>query len=763
MGIYSNVKQKFSSQSLRLVSIYNPSPSPIPTTSLQRLKARLQLLIASKKIAPPTEGTRTDYDIDTSPPYSPTPSAMERPSLHPQVIFDLRQACAIIVNETNPPDPDEEPDHQETLRKAEERNAKYVAQGRAVDAKVATKSQKSTARNEDRTEVRIKQKARKAEARKAEAEARAVIAGKAAARMEGPRKVETQKSDPRRAEPREAESPEEQARKEQPKRYSSRRPKEDITLFGPISSQYTHVPKHAASSHKVTTTNKRHSQARSTTIEPKEPTYATILSENARGKRKEIESPVARNINANLDERPKTSAAACVDYDGPPGGSSKSTTRSNTEYDNHPRPTSTAVTSISRTPLEDRRPSYNRRPSDESYQSEEASAQAKAWMEHKLAIKRAGQYANSGRAARHGSRISRRSKKSKMDGDSDFGRPLSRAGSFAGSIADSIGNYIRPRPSTDSVRSGWSSSSNVSGSHSRRSSGSRRNSGGWWRGAGLRRNGSWSSFRSAKPDNEESPNTRKNGEPNLNRPLPALPGLDTYKETKTHIGQLMKAGARGRSEKKDAAPYYQMQPQPQPQPQPPVEKSQISAPIIDQAAIDTTLSRFGGALVARSPSLSQTRQERERNASRSESRQETQRQASTSETGQEAPQNAPVPTKPRSDSTSNATSPKIHNIPPIIRGPSYHKEVQTGVYPRPMEVATGVIYKQAVEASVYPRPMEVAPNPTCLNGMAASSVAILGLPENMDAGQWEKKGGLKGKVGRIFGGGKSQGRVGVVN
>ena len=682
---------------------------------------------------------------------------MERPNLHPQIISDLRKACAILVNETNPPDPDEESDHRDTLRRFEEdRKAKAAAQARAAEAK----SQRSAARHE----AHAIEKAQKAAAREAEAEARAVLVGKAAALMEGSRKDDTEQTATVIAELDQTGAQEGQVRKQQPRRYSSRRPREDISSSGPGSSRYAHVPKHAAMSFEATTGQRRRSQSYNGTMDTIDST-PTMTSSITQGKQKETERPNLRQINANLGERPKTSAAACVDYDGR-SGSSKSTTRSNTEYDNHGRPTSTAVTSVSRTPLDDGRAAYARRISDESSQEEEASAQAKAWLEHKLAIRRAEEQRKSGRAGRQVSRASRRSKKSKMESDSDYDRPPSRAGSIAGSIADSIGNYIRPRQSMDSVRSGWSSSSGLSRSGSRGSSMSMRK----W-GKGLRKKGSWSSFRSAKPDREEVQDTENQGEVNLNRPLPALPGLDTYKETKTHIGQLMKAGGRGRSRKKDAARYEQ----PQRQQPPNFYKGPISAPIINESAIDTTLSRFGGALIQRSPSLSKTRQEPPRIAPASQTGHDIPRQASSSHgrTREESPGKTSF-SQLHTGSIATATSAKVYKASPMIRGPSYQKEIEAGVYPRPMEVSKGgVMNVKAIEAGGWARPVEIDIYPSKMETSSVSpmevqtvrsaiessapkrSMTVLGLQAQNDAGVWEKKGGLglKGRMGRMFGGG----------
>jgi len=69
----------------------------------------------------------------------------------------------------------------------------------------------------------------------------------------------------------------------------------------------------------------------------------------------------------------------------------------------------------------------------------------------------------------------------------------------------------------------------------------------------------------------------------------------------------------------------------------------------------------------------------------------------------------------------------------MIRGPSYQKEVEMGVYPRPMDVNKGAMSVQEV----------TTPSVTLLEGLS---------PTKTGPGEWERKGGLKGRVGRMFGG-----------
>ena len=868
------------------------------------------------------------------------------------MLIDLRHACAIIVNETNPPDPDEEPDHRETLRKyEEERKARHAAQARATKPqKIDVKSQQQAA---NRAEQRQNEKAQKAYARQVEAEARKEIARKVDSRMGVTRKEQSQT--------RQTEKREEHPRQEKATKYETRRPREDIPLFGPegAASYTSAIPKTA--SYEALHGQRRPSETGSAArIEFLPPVHATIvnnsrpkprealetlepvttvvsdnvkgkqresdlielspvattsnfkgkqkeghgldelteapiseglkatlkqmerpiqptrtLSNNTKGKQKEIESlmdridpkppqisttsnprskkkeaddPALKHIRDSLHVRPKTSAAACVDYSGASGESSKSTSRSYTDYDNKfPRPTSTAATSAALTPGDDkkppsfdynRRPSYgsshHRRPSEDSYQSDE-SEQAKLWRQKKLLIQQAeDRYYNSGLAARPGSRTSKRSRSKlsmREDSDSEYERPLSRASSIGSSIASGISNYIRYRPSQDSMRSDYSNASGLSrsGSRSSRSSSTGRR-GSWWKGNGLRRKGSWSSFRSARPEEEEPRKHRKNGGPNLNRPLPALPGLDQYKEAKTHIGQLMKSGHRGRKAKREqqvsgANPYAQDQMRGH------VKKESISAPIVSNDGIERTLHRYRGASIehlrgpeslSQQPSInnlrsqspysrSHTRQEDpygppylrrpdsplQRNPTktdepslRSQSRQQTQspyddacyepnlRSQSRQQTQSpyddaryepnlrsQSRQQTQSPyddaryesceetmkkaARPRAISNQNGSSRgKLQKQPPpIIRGPSYQKEVETGIYPRPMEVNR--------DANIY------------ANVLNTPAVTLLESPKKgkrmEDGGDWERKGGAKGRLGRMFGRKESAGRVVTAN
>ncbi|KAL8824428.1 MAG: hypothetical protein Q9170_008161 [Blastenia crenularia] len=409
----------------------------------------------------PTEDAITPEGLD-SPPYSPTPSCMERPTISAHTIAELRVCCAIVVNETNPPDYDDVPDHREMLKKYIQERDAHRAQ---AERRAAREQQKSTSRPHQRLE-----------------------------------------------------------------------PSTDAQDSAP----YRHVPQNAATNFEATTSVRKPSCSyldALPTFEPLEPTHT-----KASGKKPE--KPQERNealeqIRATLDARPKTSAAACVDYSGPSVESSNSTSRSTTTYNEFNR-SSTGQTSLAITPGDEKRTSFLAgRVSEQILQDEEsadiADATAKVWMTQELARRRA-EYQSTGQAARPASRATVQPN-----------RPSSRAGSIAESVFEGVRDYIKPRASMDSMRSesgyGLSRSQSQSGSIKSNKSNT------WQRVKGLRRKNSWSSFRSAKPEPEPNNSTAADGSPNLNRALPALPGLDQYVEKTpkpTHIAQLM-GGGRAKS------------------------------------------------------------------------------------------------------------------------------------------------------------------------------------------------------------------------
>ena len=326
------------------------------------------------------------------------------------------------------------------------------------------------------------------------------------------------------------------------------------------SKPYTHIPTHAAISFEATASSRRPSQA----VETSEQTHNTTIQNptSIRSKTQAVPEcsldPIT-HIRADLGSRPRTSAPACIDYKNTSNDSSNSTTRSNTTYEKVFGGLSTGMTSLALTPGSQRRASHI--PNDGTTASA-AAATATAWMAQELARRRSEAENATHRTQRDGvpatipiSTLGPSTRASVSDHhtkNEEILKPRSRSAS----ISQGIKEYIRPRgASIDSVRS---TQSNLSRAPSK-SSGNGNNK--WWSGAALRRKGSWSSFRSDKVDKEanEASEGSGGGTPDLNRALPKLPGLETYREerpAKMHISQLMRpgTGARKTADKQETAP-----------------------------------------------------------------------------------------------------------------------------------------------------------------------------------------------------------------
>ena len=325
-------------------------------------------------------------------------------------------------------------------------------------------------------------------------------------------------------------------------------------------------------------------------------------------------------VRAAMAERPRTAMAphrrASAASDGEAGPSSASTSRSNTTRDPERVSASTGLTSFAHTPADDKRASGHAAPAGPGFPPRNSSrdARARQLLAQEIARRERVRDIYAGAAAaespattyataptsaatappasggprplqRHASQASVR--------DDPPHRPKTRAGSFRDNLVGGLRDYIQPRPSVDRHGSSRSRSRardapavdapsrpgsratvdphrrpGSSGSHDSRTSGA---GGGrsrsWLRGAasGLRRKGSWSSFRSHRRGGggEESGDEGERGRktergPDLNRSLPPLPGLETYREkkAKTHIAQLLAyAGPEPASDATAPAPY----------------------------------------------------------------------------------------------------------------------------------------------------------------------------------------------------------------
>lgn len=317
-----------------------------------------------------------------------------------------------------------------------------------------------------------------------------------------------------------------------------------------VPAPYTHVPTNAATSFEQTAAGKRVSRRYyrdHIAFEPLEPTHTTI-------------SPVVSNpqhppqrLRANQERRPKISNATGVDQSE---GTSSSTTRTNTTYD---RGRSTGLTSAALTPEDgsnDKR--FSQGISEQILQDGTAAsladAAAKSWMTQELAKRRIETM-----AAPPPSRAR-----------AEPERPRSRAGS----ITEGIRQYIRPRASQDSMRSVARSES------SSRDANSGKNGGTWWRGGSLRRQGSNKSFRDGQNEQGRPLSFVPGSE--LNRALPALPGLDQWQEKKKppmHIAHLMRGGSAAKDKSTSLNASIGS------------KRSKEKPTIVDETGIERTLSK----------------------------------------------------------------------------------------------------------------------------------------------------------------------------
>lgn len=489
------MKRKFSLSSLGLVSAFSsvsslgddeniPPAASTPSTDRQDfmlLDAHQDLVLIpyQKPALSSPEGSPAEGAVlIDSPPYSPSPSESERPTLSSRLEAQLRRSCAVIVRETNPSGSEFEdlPDHNETLRRLNEEHEK--AQKLAAAAKA-------------------------------------------------------------------------RASKPQPHALLSRHTQVDVSEPSAKPVPYMHIPKNAAASFEATASRQQPLSSRKPSkIASDHP--GRVKSGTNRNAQLDREDQLSK-LRAAADTRPKNYAAACIDYTGPSVDTSSSTSRSTTTYGGYARPISTGLSSLAVTPG-DEKPSSpgNEKPSptDNIRVSEQilrdgpsaslADASARAWMAQELSRRRAE--CGNVRSTRPTARSSTQQKQAEPE------RPSSRAGAIAsglaGSVRDGIKDYIRPRHSTDDLRCTQSNKdlSRPGSSDGREARGAEKN---WWRGSGLKRMESWNSFRNSKPNQEHGVGLELDEGPNLNRALPALPGLDQYKEkreTPKHISQLMRPG-----------------------------------------------------------------------------------------------------------------------------------------------------------------------------------------------------------------------------
>lgn len=130
------MKRKFSLSSIRLVSAFDSASvvsidatpldniaSPFPFGDgpiILDVRQNLVLIHCNQKTVVSEESSPAEAFAIDSPPYSPSPSETERQELPSKIISQLRQSCAVIVQETCPQGLEDLPDYNETLRRLNE-------------------------------------------------------------------------------------------------------------------------------------------------------------------------------------------------------------------------------------------------------------------------------------------------------------------------------------------------------------------------------------------------------------------------------------------------------------------------------------------------------------------------------------------------------------------------------------------------------------------------------------------------------------------
>lgn len=307
-----------------------------------------------------------------------------------------------------------------------------------------------------------------------------------------------------------------------------------------LTAPYVHIPENAASSFQVTATRRENRANKDrydsgVVFEPLEPAHTKAsFTEN---------DEALREIRANLSLRPKTSAAACVDYSA---DNSSSTTRTHTTYDIDRISGGTPFTSAALTPGEVSKTNVffegveaPVRVIPTELQDEESTITARSWMAQQFAKRRLETSAADSPFATDNRRRPTGLPRSATVPDLRTLETAARPTSRAGSIAEGIKQYIRPRSSVDSMRSYRSVSTTGS------------TKGDWWRNSSLRRRFSDSSLRNSLGIGSRGRNRQSNEydadpdlTPDLNRALPPLPGLDKWQDKPRHIAHLMKTATK---------------------------------------------------------------------------------------------------------------------------------------------------------------------------------------------------------------------------
>lgn len=473
------MKRKFSLSSIRLVSAFDSaSVASIDTTPLDNIaspfpfgdgpiilnvRQNLVLIHCNQKTVVSEESSPAEASIIDSPPYSPSPSEIERRELPSHIISQLRQSCAVIVQETSPQGLEDLPNHHETLRRLNEEHEKQKKTAAARSSHIQNKP-----------------------------EIQPVSSGR-------PR-VETVPDNHKSS-----------------ARYTPQNAAANIELiFG--GRKQVSAPKFHEISPELPESVKQ---------EKKPSTHHAFVDQIAK-----IRAAERAARSSNLD---RTTAASS----GPSANSSAATSRSTSGI---AQTISTGLSSFATTPADPYRSSIRHSeqslPNGSPEHLHDASGKARSSQE--ISGRRAG-YAEVIKA-KAASRFSLKQKGPE--------RPSSRAGAIAGSFADGVKDYIRPRRSNDIMRPKVPATALP-----RRGScdtlDSRKNDYSWWRTSSLMRNDrdGTSPVPPLQQVEVAAGSLEQDGSLDLNRALPPLPSLSEYKEKKAgpkHIAQLMRPGVDNR-------------------------------------------------------------------------------------------------------------------------------------------------------------------------------------------------------------------------
>lgn len=313
------------------------------------------------------------------------------------------------------------------------------------------------------------------------------------------------------------------------------------------ASSFLHSTSRLSDRAQVQQKRDRQQAAAGVVFEPMEPANPKVSKQNPSFTNTDDEA--LYEIRTKLDARPKTSAAACIDYTEPtsPVHSNRTTSvpSNRTTY-------STPFTSAGITPAQTSKrlsqglpnvtgnldveaieaTTHPKFPDDVTALDAGQAAQARAWMAEQMARRRRSSTQTPHDASGNQPLADFHPTQSRLM--SATSRPMSRTGSIRNNITNGIREYIRPGScSTASIRSTTSTRSRtrqrLTALKSKISS------------ASLRSRGSISSRRRPGYDDGHEYFVDPDLVVNLDRPLPPLPGLDSYKERPKHIGLMMKS------------------------------------------------------------------------------------------------------------------------------------------------------------------------------------------------------------------------------